>query len=137
MKFVTFVCCCVLLVAVFAPATTPAQEEGKAEHYSVWFGGHYTGFDDYSKKVGEYWLSKEDPLPEFGLSYYSHSGNSSFSFDGHYFDYENINARAAATVGDRFSTSFQYRSLTRQLQQDLLNNFETREWLGTKPGGKI
>ena len=41
------------------------------------------------------------------------------------------------TANNRLFAKIRYRSLNKQEEQDLLANMETREWLGTKAGGKI
>jgi len=112
-----------------------AQNEETVDRYSLWLGGHYVDTSSYAKKVGEYRLLEEagNFLPSFKFGWQSLRPNSTFNLDVDYLDYENIAGRATSRVGDRFSFDIQYRSLTRQLQQDLLANAETRE----AGGGKI
>ncbi len=104
---------------------------------SVWIGGHYTTLTDYRRKVGEYNLGNDELLPEFRFDFLSQKSGSIFDLKTHYYDDRNITGELNAYVTDRLSASVQYRSLTKQFGQDLLTNLETREWLSTKPGGKI
>ncbi|MEW5795218.1 MAG: GSU2204 family CXXCH-containing (seleno)protein [Candidatus Zixiibacteriota bacterium] len=114
-----------------------AQETQTIDRYSIWLGGRYTDFSDYPKKVGEYRLPGDSARPELGLAYESFSPNSILTFDGRFFDEENIAGKLTTTVGDRFRARFGYRSLSRQTGLDSLTEVEAREWLSTAPGGKI
>lgn len=123
------------LLLLLAASLAVAQSEETVDKYSLWLGGHYADTSGYAKKVGEYRLLEEagDFLPSFKFGWQSMRPNSTFNLDVDYLDYENIIGRVVSRVGDRYSFDIQYRSLTRQLQQDLLANLETRE-VG---GGKI
>lgn len=123
------------LLLLFAAVASAETGEG-AESVSLWMGGHYTDFKDYTPKVGEYRLESDEFFPEFKLNYYSQNGSSIFRLDGHYFDYENVNGRLKTKTGDRFKAEFQYRSMTNNKGMDLLENMAAREWLGSGPGGK-
>jgi len=124
-----------LLLAASLAAQTPAE----IEKYSIWVGMHQTSFDEYAKKVGEYRYLLEDLLPEFRFGYFSANSNSAFSINSHYFDKEHIYGEVNTTVSDQFKGKFLYRSSTRQLGQDLLENIEAREWypLSSTNSGKI
>ncbi len=138
--------CLLILIGVSAVA---AADGDVYDRYTLWFGSHYTNYTDYAKKVGEYLPSEEQFLPELRLEYLSRRPGSMFSIDGHYYDDNDINARVRSVSGDRFKLSVQYRSLTIQRGQDLLENMNAREALGymddpnnpgdsiQKPGGKI
>jgi len=125
------------LLLLTAASQAAAQAEEATDKYTVWLGGHYTDFKDYTKKVGEYRLLSDNVFPEFRFTQFSRRGSSTFDIDGHYFDYENSNGRVKSIVGDLFKGEFQYRSLTKQSGQDLLQNMETRESVGGNPGGKM
>lgn len=125
------------LLLVFAASAAATETDGATDSYSVWLGAHYTDFADYNKKVGEYRLLSDNVFPEFKFEYYSRNENGTFDLSGHYFDYDNAEGRMHTVVGDQFKADVRYRSMTRQLGQDLLQNIEAREWLGTKPGGKF
>ncbi len=112
-------------------------QDSTTEQYTVWLGGHYTDFTDYRKKVGEYILDEENVWPEFTINYLSKSKDGTFVLDGHFYDDKNIRGKVSTVVGERLNGTFEYRSLIHQLGQDNLANMETREWLGTAPGGKI
>lgn len=107
------------------------------ERYSLWVGSHYTDFDEYAKKIGEFRRNVDkEGYPEFKADYYSRSGSSISTAYGHFFDRENINAAFSSKSGDRFKVDAGFRSLSKQAGNDLLENINAREWLGTKPGGK-
>ena len=111
-----------------------------SESYSLWIGGHYTDFSDYTKKVGEYNLGNDEEfLPEFKAYYLSKFDNGFMNIDGHYYDDQNINGKLTTIVGNKFKAKFQYRSLTHQEGQDLMANMEVREYLPATgaPGGKM
>jgi hypothetical protein len=112
-----------------------AQSEETVDKYSLWLGGYYADTSDYAKKVSEYRLLEEsgNVLPSFKFGWQSLRPNSTFNLDVDYLDYENIVGRMTSRIGDRYNFDIQYRALTRQLQQDLLSNLETRE----AGGGKI
>ncbi|MGD8922960.1 MAG: GSU2204 family outer membrane beta-barrel protein, partial [Candidatus Zixiibacteriota bacterium] len=123
------------LLLLAAPALF--AQDSTTEKYTLWFGGHYTDFTDYRKKVGEYNLDEENVWPEFTINYLSKSKEGTFVLDGHFYDDKNIRGKVSTVVGERLNGTFEYRSLIHQLGQDKLANLETREWLGTAPGGKI
>lgn len=125
------------LLLVFAASVAATETDGAIDRYSIWMGAHYTDFSDYNKRIGEFKLFSDNVFPEFKLDYYSQRENSIFNVSGYYFDYENAEGRLHTVVGDGFKADVQYRSMTRQFGQDLMQNIEAREWLGTKPGGKI
>jgi hypothetical protein len=110
------------------------QDGETVEKYSIWVGSHYTGFNDYTKKVGEFDLGDDEKLfPELKVGYLARGRGNIFTFNGHYYDKKNINADVSAKIGDEVSGNFRYRSFVRQEGQDLLANLETRE----AGGGKI
>ncbi len=125
------------MIALLMLVSVVMAQAQEIEKGSLWLGSHYTGFGDYSKKVAEYNLGNEDWFPEFRLNYFSQRENTIFNLDGHYFDDQNITGKLDSRIGQSFSGSFQYRSLSNQSGQDLLSNMNTREWLSTRPGGKI
>ncbi len=122
-----------LLLVSAGTLTAWGQSNETEESYTVWFGGHYTGFDGYTKKVGEYMINKEELLPEFKVDYLSRGRGYVFTMNGHYFDDKNIMGTVSTRVGNRFRGDFGYKSLIHQEGQDLLANLETRE----AGGGKI
>ena len=128
---------CFGLLLFFVASLAVAQEGETVNRRTLWLGSHYTDFNDYNKKVGEYRLFSDDIFPEIKFSQFSINGSSLFKLEGHYFDYENADGNLTAIVGNRFKLESRYQSLTKQRGQDLLENMETREWLSTKPGGKI
>ena len=119
------------LLLCFAASMVAAEGGDGVDKYSLWVGMSYKDTADYAKKVGEYnLLEKSDKaLPEFMLNYLSQRESNVLRLNAHYVDYENMNGKITAVVGDQFRGDFEYRSLTRQLQQDLLENMSAREYL--------
>jgi hypothetical protein len=133
----TVVTACLLLL-LGSVMSIQAQDGGVVtEKYSVWVGGHYSSFDDYTKKVGEYLIGTDEFYPEFRINYLGVGKDNIFRFDGHYYDKYDINGRASATISDMFKFNVMYRSLIHQLGQDMLENLSARELIGTNPGGKM
>ena len=114
-----------------------ATTDGTTESYRLWLGAHYTDFNDYRKKVGEYNLGDEKVWPEFRVTYLSESSDGIMSVTGHFYDDQDARGRLKTTVGDNFRGIFEYRSMVHQKGQDLLANLEARELVGENPGGKI
>ncbi len=125
------------LLILLLPVALVAEENGGTDKYSLWIGSHYTDFTDYTKSVGEYNLGNNEWLPELGFKYLSQRDNSIYTLYGHYFDKNNVWGKINTRVGDKFTGEFQYRSLVKQMGQDLLVNAEAREWLPPDTGGKI
>lgn len=126
------------ILLLLALSVAQAGEGETVDSYSIWIGGHYTEFSDYTKKVGEYNLGNNEGLPEFGLGYFSKSPTGLLRFKGFYYDDKNVFGQLRATLADRFKIKAQYRSLIKQDQQDLLENIEGREYFPTTDtyGGK-
>jgi len=126
--------CIILSLLLILSVSLAFGQQGETEKkYSIWFGGHYTDFSDYSKKVGEYNIGDNEFMPEFKFNYYSRGNGQVFSLNGHFYDEKNANADLTTIVGDRFNIGVRYRSFVHQRGQDLLANLETRE----AGGGKI
>ena len=68
------------ILLLLALSVAYAGEGETTDQYSLWIGGHYTEFTDYTKKVGEYNLGKNEGLPEFKLGYFSKSPNGLLRF---------------------------------------------------------
>ena len=128
-----------MIAFILLLATISFAGEGTTESYSLWIGGHYTDFSDYTKKVGEYNLGKDETLPELKLGYFSQSSSSLFRLNAHYYDKYNASGSLRFTESDRFMLKARYRSLVKQIGQDLLENAEAREYLPTtsSPSGKM
>ncbi len=125
------------LLLLLAASVFANENEETVDRYSIWTGLKYTDTSGYAKKVGEYrQLRQEQVIPDFKFSYMALRPNSIFTIDGHYFDKDDAFGKAGIVAGDLFKADFQYRSMTRNMGQDMLENLETREWLGTNPGGK-
>ncbi len=127
----------VLVSCLFVAPAPAAPENNNQDTYSVWIGAHYTEFDGYRKKVGEYNLGGQGAFSEFRFDQLSVHGDAVMSINGHFYDDQNITARAAFAMGTRFWGKVRYRSMSHQLQQDQLTNMAVRELTATGPGGKM
>ncbi|MBD3403489.1 hypothetical protein GF420_11380 [candidate division GN15 bacterium] len=116
-----------------------AQDGDLTQKTSLWIGGHYTTFSDYTKKVGEYKIGLDEFMPEFKVNYLGVGTDNIFRLDGHFYDRYNIDGVADVTIADQFSFNVQYRSLIHQLGQDRLEYMSTREYFHNTGsyGGKI
>ncbi len=127
----------VSLLLLLAASAFANESEETVDRYSIWTGLKYTDTSGYAKKVGEYrMLRQEQVIPDFKFSYLALRPNSIFTIDGHYFDKDDAFGKASIVTSDLFKAEFQYRSMSRNIGQDMLENLESREWLGTNPGGK-
>ena len=133
-RMVCMIAVALALGAVSAGAQTDAAD---FDRYSLWMGGHYTDFNDYAKKVGEYRLVEDDVFGEFRFDMLSRRGSTLFSLNGHFFNEKNIDGKLNVTTGNRLRASVQYRSFVHQLGQDLLSNLAVREAVNGAPGGKM
>ena len=106
------------------------------DSYSLWLGGHYTDFSDYTQKVGEFNKGEDEAWPEFQINYLSRGGHGIFYLDGHFYDDENIYGRVRTVSGDTWKGTFTYRSLVKWEGADLMDNLQAREWLSGSFGGK-
>jgi hypothetical protein len=136
MKTTLFLVIGVLAVLTMTEPLT-AQLHDSSSIKSITIGSHYTSFSDYTRKVGEYNVGRDQMMPEVGFDLYSTRGANSIDLRTQYYDYRNAFGRIKATTGDRFVGRLSYRSFSKQIGQDLLSNLETREWLTNRFGGKI
>ncbi len=132
MKKLTYALTVCLAVCCLSHSSGFAEEEEKSFNYSLWLGGHYTEFSDYTKKVGEYRLNNDELYPETKFNAMFRSDGKLIILNSHYFDDQNINADLKAVAGERLNVELRYRSLTKQLGQDLLTNFDAKEATGGK-----
>ncbi len=116
-----------------------SQEESGYSAWSLWLGSHYTGYEDFSKKVGEFDRGKEEAVPEISLSFSGYKGDQSLNFFGHYYDPKRISFSLTGKSKDVLSGLVSYRSFYRQRATDLLENLMAREAVDQEnnPGGKM
>ncbi len=116
-----------------------SEEEAAHSVWSLWLGSHYTGYQDFSKKVGEFDRGKEEAVPEISLSFSGYRKDQSLDFLGHYYDPKRISFDLAGKSKDGFSGLVSYRSFYRHRATDLLENLMAREAVDqqNKPGGKM
>ncbi len=105
---------------------------------SLWLGGNYTDYQDYSKKVGEYTHVKNDPYPEAGFRIRGTTENAYLDLNGMFLDNKNGQFNIDYNYKDKFSAKVNYQLFERQLQFDFLENMTGREELeGGSAGGKM
>jgi len=128
-------CLAFLLLVSYATA----QDDEAFSKTTLWIGGNYVDFSDYTKRIGEYREGVDKFSPEAILSVYSRSGNGIFRLDGQYHDAKNICAQARFTVGDKYKFKAGYKSLIHQEGKDLLTNLSAREYFPSSGtlGGKM
>ena len=116
-----------------------SQEEPTYSVWSLWLGGHYTGYEDFYKKVAEFDRGEEEAMPEVSLSYSGYKGDQSWDFFGHYYDPKRASLDLSGRSKDIFSGKVSYRSSYRQRATDLLENLMAREAVDQEntPGGKM
>jgi hypothetical protein len=120
------------------PSLGSAQESSSA--WSLWLGGHYTGFEDYYKKVGEFDRGQEGAMPEIALRYSGYREREDFYISGHYYDPERMSLELEGSSKGIVSARISYQSFPRQRGTDLLRNLVVREATdrsGSTAGGKI
>jgi hypothetical protein len=130
----------VLIIAGLLIPSSPAfsQDEPSFSSWSLWLGGHYTGFDDFYKKVGEFNQGKEGALPEVLLNYSGYKGEKNLWFSGHYYDSKRMSLDLSGRSKGIFSGKVSYSSSYRQREKDLLSNLMVREATdqsASPPGG--
>ena len=137
MKVSTVFCCLILVLILAAPSVFAEQEEQTVFNYSLWAGAHYTGFEDYGKKIGEYDRGEDEAYPELMFNLSARNKDSYLKFNGHFYDENNILASFSAKKSNRIKFNADYVSLIHQDGHDMLANLEAREWLGSAAGGKM
>ncbi len=128
-----------VLVLPFFSSSAISQEEPTSSIWSLWLGGHYTGYEDFYKKVGEFDRGEKEAMPEVSLSYSGYKEDQSWDFFGHYYDPKRISFDLSGKSKDVFSGKVSYLSSYRQRATDLLENLMAREAVNqeNKPGGKM
>jgi hypothetical protein len=116
-----------------------SQEEPTYSAWSLWLGGHYTGYEDFYKKIGEFDRDEKGAMPEVKLGYSGYKGDQSWDFFGHFYDPERVSLDLSGRSKDVFSGKVSYRSFYRQRATDLLENLMAREAVDQQntPGGKM
>jgi len=137
LKFLVVVMAFLILPLFSSPALS--QEEPSFSAWSLWLGGHYTGYEDFYKRVGEFDRGEKEAMPEVSLSYSGYKGDQSWDLFGHYYDPKSISFDLSGKSKDIFSGKVSYRSSYRQRATDLLENLMAREAVNqeNKPGGKM
>jgi hypothetical protein len=124
-------------LVIFSLAITTPVSSSDATNYEIWLGGSYLDISDYGKKIGEYESLDKDFRPGIKGSYFNRADGNIVSISGQYDDAENISGEYKQYIGDSWKGELYYHSMIHQGQQDLLENLQAREWLTTKPGGKM
>jgi hypothetical protein len=127
-----------ILFAIFAFGLVfSVNAQKSSSQYSIWAGTHYTGYDGYIQKVAEFENGEEGFSPELKFNYLYSKENNAIGIQASYYDADRMNLKLNAELGELFKANIGYKSFYRQLQRDQMDNLQVREWLGTKPGGKM
>ncbi len=128
-----------ITIVTLSSSVALSQDEPTYSEWSLWLGGHYTGLEDYYKKVAEFDRGKEGAMPEASLSYFGYKGDRSLNLFAHYYDPKKMWLDLSGKAKDVFSGKVSYHSFFRQRQTDLLENLMAREAVDqqNKPGGKM
>jgi hypothetical protein len=138
-----FLKCFLLLLTIaivtFSSSLVFSQDVPTYSKWSLWLGGHYTGLEDYYKKVAEFDRGKEGAMPEASLSYFGYKGDRSLDLFAHFYDPKKMRLDLTGKVKDVFSGKVSYNSFFRQRQTDLLENLTAREAVDQQntPGAKM
>ncbi|KPL02426.1 MAG: hypothetical protein AMJ90_05805 [candidate division Zixibacteria bacterium SM23_73_2] len=133
-----FICLGMIFGLLISAPFAFSQDEPSFSSLSLWIGGHYTGIEDYHKKVGEFDRGEEGALPEIFLDYSNYKGKKTLRFSGHFYDPKRISVDLSGRSKEVLSGKISYHSFYRQRGKDLLNNLMAREAtdkLNTLPGG--
>ncbi|MCB9087274.1 MAG: TonB-dependent receptor [Calditrichae bacterium] len=125
--------CCLLL-----SFSLPAQDA--TTRWSLWFGSHYTGLEDYTLRVAEFDRGEDGFMPEFRLNWQRLQGQNRLNVAGHFYDPKRMSLKLGGDFGGLFNGSVAYNSFYRRNQIDLMRNLVAREAgdnQGLTPGGKM
>ncbi len=128
----------IIVGLLISSSPTFSQDEPSFSSWSLWLGGHYTGLNDFYKKVGEFDSGKEGALPEVLLNYSGYKGEKNLWFSGHYYDSKRISLELSGRSKEVLSGKVSYSSFYRQREKDLLSNLMVREATNqsaSPPGG--
>ena len=84
--------------------------------YSLWFGSHYTGFDQYQLKVAEFDRGVDGFSPEIKFNMLHLNGQNTIGLKGYYYDPKRMNLTLQGQSGQYIKGSFTYKSFYRQYQ---------------------
>ncbi len=133
-----YVCAVVAVGLLLGITASTGQAEPLFNQWTLSAGGHYTGLNDYTRKVGEYNLGLEEGMGEFGLAYLLATDRGLLvDIDGNFYDRRNILGHAKYRRGTTMAIDVDFRSMTFREGQDLLTNIEAREEINGNPGGKM
>lgn len=121
-------------------APTWAQETAHASSWSLWVGSHYTGLENFYKKVGEFDRGEEGAMPEVSFTYRAYDGPRSLDLFGQFYDPKRLSLNVSGRASDVLSGKVSYQSFFRQQSADLMDNLsvreaKTRDDLGPDNGG--
>ena len=134
--FIALLCC----VLFRFPASAQEAAQPVTNQWSLWFGSHYTGLEDYTLRVAEFDRGEEGFMPEFQLKWLRTQGQNRLNFAGNFYDSKRMSLNLQGNFSNFLSAKVAYKSFYRRNQIDLLQNMVARESgnkEGTVAGGKI
>jgi len=104
-----------------------AQQPVRSSSWTLWVGTHYTGFEDFYKKVGEFNRGEEGAMPEVSFAYRGYDGPRSLDFSGQFYDPDRMSVNVSGRASDVLAGKVSYQSFFRQQSADLMDNLSARE----------
>ena len=125
-----------LCLLILGTASAAAQDHEPRTDITVWLGSHYTSFDDYSHKVGEYNVGSNEWMPDGSFKLLHHGNGRLFDAFASFYDRRNMDGNLGLNLGDKVAFRATYRSLVQRPGQDKLANLSAREYFGTNDAGE-
>ncbi|MBD3332255.1 hypothetical protein GF356_05350 [candidate division GN15 bacterium] len=125
-----------ICLLILGTATVAAQDEGMTTDMTVWLGNHYTSFNDYSHKVGEYNVGVNEWMPEGSFRLLHYGEGKLFRAFASFYDRRNMDGDLGLNLGDKLALDVTYRSLVHRPGQDKLANIAAREYFGQNDAGE-
>lgn len=130
----------VAMFLFFCLPIAPLHAQETTTQWSLWFGSHYTGLQDYTLKVAEFDRRVEGFVPEFRVNFKHFKGLNTLQLKGNYYDPKRMSFTLQGRYQNWITGGVSYLSYYRQNQRDLMSNLVAREATdrtGSTPGGKM